>query len=284
MTDGNLPGAQPVFTERAGLAWTEAQDKTDAQLDPIGRVAIAALPLSLGQRVIDVGCGCGQTLLQLGDIVGRAGHVLGVDISAPMLARARQRAEGRPQIATAIADAETYSFDAGAFDAVYSRFGVMFFQDPRAAFANLRRAMRKGGCLSFACWQALARNPWAEQPLRAVAAVLPPAPLQPMLQPDNPGPFYLADPERVRTILSGTGFTNIVVDGWENPVHLGGAMTVAQAVAYCRLIGPASRAMADAPEALSPALDAALTAALEPFSSARGIWMDAAAFIVTARA
>jgi SAM-dependent methyltransferase len=283
MTDGNLP-REPVFTERAGLAWTKVQEQTDAQLDPIGRAAIVQLALSSGQRIIDVGCGCGQTVLQLGDIVGRAGYVLGVDISVPMLERARQRAQGRPQIALAVADAETHSFDAGAFDAAYSRFGVMFFQDTRAAFANLRRALRPGGHLSFACWQALARNPWADLPLRAVTAVLPPAPLQSMLQPDNPGPFYLADPDRVRTILLDAGFTSVVIDRWENPVHLGGAMTVAQAVAYCRLLGPASRAMADAPEALRPALDAALAAALEPFASARGVWMDGAAFVVTARA
>jgi ubiquinone/menaquinone biosynthesis C-methylase UbiE len=272
-----------IFGERSGQAWTRLQEQTDAQLDPFGRQAMARLGVARGERVVDVGCGCGQTLLELADLVGPEGRVLGVDISAPMLERARQRAASRPSVAVSLADAQTYPFAPAGFDAAFSRFGVMFFEDARAAFANLRRALVSGGRLAFVCWQEIARNPWAELPLRAVLDVLGRETAPELLRPGNPGPFYFSDPDRVRSILGGAGFTDVAVDPHQQRMNLGAASTLEEALAYSRHIGPAARAMADADPKLRPALEAAITGALAPFATAEGVWTDAATFIVTAR-
>ena len=260
------------------------QDRTDALIDPLGRIAIDRLGVAAGQRVLDVGCGCGQTLLQLAELAGPTGHVLGVDISPPMLARARERVAGRPTIALALGDAQTYAFAPGAFDAMYSRFGVMFFDDPSAAFRNLRAAARPGARLSFVCWQDLAKNPWAARPLEAVMRLLPESAMPDMLRDGRPGPFFMSDPARVRAILGAAGWKDVSLEPVEMLLHLGGAATLDEAVEYSLQIGPAARAMTDAPEALEPALEAALRHALAPFATARGVFMDSAAFVVGARA
>jgi SAM-dependent methyltransferase len=278
------PRASQSFIDKAGEAWVRLQDQTDALTDPLGRVALARLGVAEGERILDVGCGCGQTLLQLADLTGPAGHVLGVDISPPMLARARERAAEWPTIALALGDAQAYAFAPGSFDAVYSRFGVMFFDDPRTAFRNMRAAARAGGRLSFVCWQELAKNPWAARPLEAVMRLLPPSAMPDMLREGRPGPFFLSEPARVRAILEGAGWRDVALEPVEMPLHLAGAATLEEAVAYSFQIGPAARAMADAPEALKPALEAALRQALAPFAAARGVFMDGAAFVVGARA
>jgi len=278
------PRASQSFIEKGGEAWVRMQDRTDALIDPLGRVAIERLGIAAGARVLDVGCGCGQTLLQLADIAGPSGHVLGVDISPPMLARAGERVAGRPTIALALGDAQTYAFAPGAFDALYSRFGVMFFDDPRAAFRNLRAAARSDGRLSFVCWQDLAKNPWAARPLEAVMRLLPPSAMPDMLREGRPGPFFMADPARVRAILGAAGWRDVSLEPVEMPLHLGGAATLDEAVEYSLQIGSAARAMEGAPAALKPQLEAAIRGALAPFASARGVFMDGAAFVVVARA
>src|SRR5881628_2723223 len=156
--------------------------------------------IGAGERVIDIGCGCGDTTIALARRVGPAGLVLGIDVSAPMLARAADAAReaGVAHVRFEHADAQTHRFPAQAFDVLYSRFGVMFFSDPAAAFGNLRTALRPGGRLGFVCWQAVPENPWIAVPLEAAAQhmALPPPPA-----PGAPGPFSFADPERVRRIL-----------------------------------------------------------------------------------
>jgi SAM-dependent methyltransferase len=282
MSPPDPPRASQSFIEKAGEAWVRLQDRTDALIDPLGRVAIERLGVAAGDHILDVGCGCGQTLLQLADLAGPSGHVLGVDISPPMLARARERTAGRPTIALALGDAQTYAFVPASFDALFSRFGVMFFDDPRAAFRNLRAAARPGGRLSLVCWQELARNPWAARPLEAVMRLLPASAMPDMLREGRPGPFFLSDPARVREILEAAGWQNVSLEPLEMPLHLGGAATLDEVVDYSLQIGPAARAIADAPEALKPALASALREALAPFAGARGVFMDGAAFVVSA--
>jgi SAM-dependent methyltransferase len=260
------------------------QERTDVVIDPLGRIAMERLGVVAGERILDVGCGCGQTLLELADLVGASGHVLGVDISPPMLGRARERVEGRPTIALALGDAQTYAFAPGSFDAVYSRFGVMFFDDPRAAFRNLRAAARPGGRLSFVCWQELAKNPWAALPLAAVTRLLPESPKPEMMGEGRPGPFFLSDPARVRAILGDAGWQDVSLEPVEMSLQFGGAATLDEAFEYALQIGPAARAIADAPEPLKPALEVALREALTPFASPRGVFADGAAYVVLAHA
>jgi SAM-dependent methyltransferase len=278
------PRASQSFVEKAGEAWVRMQDRTDTLIDPLGRVAIERLGVVAGEGILDVGCGCGQTLLQLAELAGPSGHVLGVDLSPPMLERARERVVDHPTIALALGDAQAYAFAPGAFDAVYSRFGVMFFDDHRVAFRNLRAAARPGGRLSFVCWQDLAKNLWAARPLEAVMRLLPESAMPDMLHEGRPGPFFMSDPARVRAILGDAGWKDVSLEPVEMPLHLGGAATLDEAVEYSLQIGPAARAMADAPDALKPALEAALREALAPFASARGVFMDGAAFVVSASA
>jgi ubiquinone/menaquinone biosynthesis C-methylase UbiE len=284
MNPPDAPSASQSFVEKSGEAWVRMQERTDLVVDPPGRAAMARLGVAAGERVLDVGCGCGQTLLQLAERAGPSGHVLGVDISPPMLARARERIAGQPTIAVALGDAQSYAFDQGAFDAVYSRFGVMFFDDSRAAFRNLRAAARPGGRLSFVCWQELAKNPWAARPLEAVMRLLPPSAMPDMLRDGRPGPFFFSDPARVSAILGDAGWKDVSIEPDEMSLPFGGASTLDEAVDYALQIGPAARAMADAPATLKPALEAALREALAPLATARGVFTAGAIFVVTARA
>jgi ubiquinone/menaquinone biosynthesis C-methylase UbiE len=283
MSAPDPPRASQSFVEKAGEAWVRMQDRTETLIDPLGRIAIDRLGVVAGERILDVGCGCGQTLLQLADLTGPSGHVLGVDISPPMLGRARERAAGRANIELALGDAQTYAFARAAFDAVYSRFGVMFFDDHRAAFRNLRAAARPGGRLSFVCWQDLAKNPWASRPLDAVMRLLPASAMPEVMREGRPGPFFMSDPARVRAILGDAGWQDVAIEPVEMSLHLGGAATLDEVVEYSFQIGSAARAMADAPETLKPALEAALREAFAPFVTARGVYMDGAAFVVGAR-
>jgi len=236
-----------------------------------------------GERVIDVGCGCGDTTIALGRRVGPAGRVLGIDVSAPMLERAAEtaRAAGVANVRLENADAQTHRLSPSAFDVVYSRFGVMFFTDPVAAFTNLRAALRPGGRLAFVCWQALLENPWLFVPLRAAAQhlTLPPPPA-----PDAPGPFAFADPERVRGILARAGFGDIVLEELHTTLTLGGGGTVDQAVRFLTEgVGPVSGVLREADPAVRPTVAAAVRAAIAPFHTPQGVRMGSAAWIVTAR-
>src|SRR5689334_20742768 len=149
----------------AAETWVELQDRLDRQLDSLGRAALAALGPRAGEHVLDVGCGSGQATLQLADAVSPGGRVLGIDISEPLLAAARHR-NRNPRVSFLRADAQTHPFEQ-PFDAIYSRFGVMFFADPVAAFVNLKRALKPGGRLAFVCWRAEAENPVMTVPIAA---------------------------------------------------------------------------------------------------------------------
>ena len=201
------PNAEQIeyWNSERARKWVELQERMDALIEAFGARAIERAGLAAGERVIDVGCGCGGTTLDLAGRVGARGRVLGVDISAVMLSRARERAKsvGLANVEFVDADAQTHAFEAGAWDCAFSRFGVMFFADPARAFANLRRALRQGGRVSFACWRAMPENEWVTVPLTALMKVIapPPPPL-----PGAPGPFAFGDPQRVRGLLGEAGF------------------------------------------------------------------------------
>ncbi|NNL65390.1 MAG: class I SAM-dependent methyltransferase [Myxococcales bacterium] len=269
----------------AGPRWVRMQAGLDAQLDPLGAIALARAALRAGDRVVDVGCGCGASSLRAAGQVGREGSVLGVDLSEPMLAHARERAAAADveNVIFERADAQTHAFAANGADAIVSRFGVMFFSAPEAAFANLRGALVPEGRLSFVCWQPIERNPWMAAPTAAAARLLPmPAPPE----PDAPGPFSFADPERVRGILAAAGFAEIRIDPHEDRLSVGGARTPEEAGEFLLGLGPVGRALAeaDADAALRERVAAAVCESMIPFTDASGVHAPCAAWVVTARA
>ncbi len=221
------PNAQQIeyWNEVSGARWVEMNDVIDAQISALGEAAMALAAVVPGERVLDIGCGCGQTSLQLAERVGDAGQVVGLDISAVMLARARERAEASGQTNTSFrnADAQTESF-AGDFDVLFSRFGVMFFASPEAAFANLRSALRPGGRLTCLTWQSLGLNPWMQVPLAAAAKHLPPA--GPPPDPTAPGPFAFADATRVEGLLAAAGFEAVAHESLERELLVGGGRSL----------------------------------------------------------
>jgi SAM-dependent methyltransferase len=275
------PNAEQIryWNETIGPRWIEQEAMLDAQIAPLGLAAIERAGVARGELVLDVGCGCGQTTLQLAERVGPEGEVLGVDVSSPMLARARQRAKGLAHVRFENADAQTHRFARG-FDLAFSRFGVMFFADPVAAFANLRGALRARGRLAFVCWQALDRNPWLQVPLRALAGIVAlPAPPP----PGAPGPFAFADPERVRGILGRAGFAAVELAPLCGDLALGAGGGLERAVGFAMEMGPASALLREAgAEARERARDA-IRAALEPFATPDGVRAEYAAWAVTAR-
>ncbi len=269
------------WNEQAGPVWVAMQERMDAQIGAHGALALAALNAQPGERILDIGCGCGATALALARAVGAAGRVHGVDISGPMLARARERAAaaGFANATFELADAQTHALPAGSFDALFSRFGVMFFEAPAVAFANLARALRPAGRVVFACWQPIAANAWVGVPMAALASVLPlPAPPP----PGAPGPFAFADPERVRGILTQAGLTDIAFRNETLPMAFGG---VDDAAAFLTDMGPASRAVREAGggDALREKAQAAIRDAIAPHARAGRVELPSAIWVVSAR-
>ena len=200
-----------------GQRWVAYQESLDRVWRPVGDAAIERAAVLPGERLIDVGCGCGATALELATKVGLSGSVVGIDVSAPMLARARERARtlGVANVEFVQADASTHAF-AGSANLVFSRAGVMFFGDPVAAFANLRRALRPGGRLVFVCFREREVNSWWTVPLAAAATVV--AAEQPT-PAHEPGPFSLSDETRLRAVLDHSGFVGTVCEPADHDSH-----------------------------------------------------------------
>lgn len=285
-SDGPNAAQVAYWSETTGPKWVALQEALDAQIGPLGELAIARAAIRTGERALDVGCGCGQSLLHLAERVGPEGAVLGVDVSAPMLERAaaRLREAGLDHAQVRRADAQTARFDDPPFDHLFSRFGVMFFSDPQAAFANLRSALRPDGQLTFVCWQPLARNPWMSIPAQAIASqvTLPPPP-----EPGAPGPYAFADRERVRSILESAGWRDVSHESVERELRLGGG-GLEGAVALGLSMGPAAMAMRLAEERGETvdreAMRRAITDALVPHLRDGDVWLPSASWIVQARA
>jgi len=265
------------WNEKAGQNWTILQARMDANMATIGDAVLAFAQAKPGMAVLDVGCGTGFTSLAL----ARAGaKVTGVDISKPMLGLARERAAKAALPVTFIeADASVHSF-MPEFDLIFSRFGVMFFDAPVVAFANMRTALKPGGRLAFVCWRTPPENPWASAPLSAAKPFLPE---QPPPDPLAPGPFAFADPKRVEDILSHSGFSDIRIERLDTVMTLGDdlGLTASQMLQ----IGPLSRAVGDVNDATRAAIVQAVHGALENFVTPDGeIAPPAACWLVAARA
>lgn len=278
----DLHASQVAYWNGAGGDhWVRRQELTDLVLTPVAEVVLGRAAAQPGERVIDIGCGCGATTLALADAIQPGGRLLAADVSEPMLARARQRIGDRPGIAYACADAATHGFEPGWADLLFSRFGVMFFGDPAAAFANMRRGLKPGGRMVFACWRRPAENPWMMLPLQAAYLHVPKLPKQ---DPDDPGPFSFGDPDRVRRILDAAGFTGVALEPVDLMLDLASGGGLEAAVAYTLDIGATSRALDNVSDALRVAAAGAIREAMAPHLDGGRVPLGAAIWIVTATA
>lgn len=268
---------EAYWNEAAGRTWADLQDRIDRQIRPLGLAILDRLAPAPGETVIDVGCGCGDTSLELARRVGPEGEVLGLDISAPMLEVARRRADeaALEGLEFRQADAQVAALPGGR-DVVFSRFGVMFFADPGAAFGNLRRALRPGGRLGFVCWRPLAENLWMRLPAETATGLVPPSPPP---EPGAPGPFAFADPERVRGILAGAGFTDIGITPHDEAI---GGLDLDGTVEMSFRVGPLGAILRERPD-LAPVLRERVREAVRPWLRDGAVYMPSATWLVSAR-
>ena len=264
-----------------GQRWADRQAAQDILLRPVLDILIdRARPLA-GERIIDVGCGSGASSIALAEKVAPTGHVLGVDVSGPMLTRARQSAPKELPVEFVLADATVYPLEPASFDLLASRFGVMFFADPALSFTNMRKALKPSGRLAFACWREPRENPFFMAPLQAVYKHVPKLPQQ---GPEDPGPFAFASEARVHRILGEAGFAAIGMEPCNLALDVAIGRGLEAAVRSSLEIGPASRALEGHPEDVRAAAVNSIREALTPFAKGETVPLPAAIWIVTARA
>lgn len=273
-----LAAEQAAFWKGAGgQGWLAAYRRIQRSLVDINKAVLALAAVRPGERLIDVGCGTGDTTAALAAAVAPAGQVLGLDISEPLIEAAK--AQKLANATFAVGDATVHPFEAGAADLVFSRFGVMFFGEPVQAFRNLHRALKPTGRLAFVCWRTPQENPWGLVPVRAAAPLLPP------LQrpgPEEPGQYSFGDRHRVERILKEAGFVGTTLEPFDVPVYMG--QDVAEIVANADRFGPLARPFAEAtPEAANKAR-AAIAEALAPHAKPDGVRLPGACWLVRARA
>lgn len=269
---------------QSGERWVANQARLDAMVAVFGQAAIEAAAPATDERVLDVGCGAGASSRALAARVGAGGQVLGVDISEPLIDRARTLARQDTPALFQVADASSAELPQGAFDILFSRFGVMFFDNPTAAFAHMRRALRPGGRVAFVCWRGAAENDWVRLPMGALMGIVPPSALP---DPKAPGPFSFGDRERVARILTAAGFTDIAIAPFDASVPFGEGETrdaaIDDAVKMTLEVGPLSRALADQPDDIRARASAAVRAAFASLPGERSVMINGAVWIVTAR-
>jgi SAM-dependent methyltransferase len=262
---------------RPAEVWATQAERFDSMLAPFGRRLLMAAVLKPGERVLDVGCGNGAISLEAARAVGPGGRVTGLDLSVPMLGVARRRAEEQGMDVDFVqGDAQTASFDQ-PFDVVVSRFGVMFFDDPVAAFANLAKAARPGGRLCFVCWQEMFANEWMAVPAMAMVAHVG---IPELPEPGAPGPFALADAQRTRGLLESARWSEVTVKEHKDGMRMG---RDPEDVVDFMLSDEMGRRLVEGkdPEAVQAGTEATLEA-LRPYATPEGVVLDGAYWLVTA--
>jgi SAM-dependent methyltransferase len=264
----------------AGRRWSDRQKTLDLVLKPIQEILLDRAAVAAGERVIDIGCGCGVSTIELARRTGREGSVTGIDISAPMLARARELAPPDLPLQFVLADATVHAFESGRADLLFSRFGVMFFADPTLSFQNMRTALRPGGRMVFGCWREPLKNPWMLLPLQEAYKHVP---RLPEVGPEDPGPFAFAREERVRRILSEAGFSSIAMEAVDLSLDLAVGRGLDTAVRGTLDIGPVSRALEGQPPEVLAKVESSIRTALSPFQKGETVPLGASVWIATAK-
>jgi SAM-dependent methyltransferase len=273
MVDG-LTQAE-LWNGQAGQGWVAYQETLDRAFEPFDRAALQRAAPIRGEHVLEVGCGCGGSTLALAEAVGEQGSVLAVDLSRPMLRRARERTAGRPQVTLLEGDAGRYAFPR-AVTLIYSRLGVMFFDEPARAFASLRGALGPGGRLCFVCLRSPEQSPFHTLPLRAAAPFLSVAP--PVV---GAGPFSLASEPRIHGLLAEAGFADVQSEALTTDLAFG---TLEQAVELTtRGVGPLPRALRGADVGTQEIVCSAVREALRAHLVGDEVMLGASAWIVHAR-
>jgi ubiquinone/menaquinone biosynthesis C-methylase UbiE len=259
--------------------WARRQAEIDAMMAPFTEALLGAANLGPEGpwRVLDVGCGSGETTL----LAAQIGHEMtGLDVSTSLLelARARAAKAGLGGVDFFLGDASRMFIDP-PFDLVMSRFGVMFFDDPAKAFKNLAKLTRVGGRIVFVCWRSPSQNQWVTLPLSALDGLVEAGGAK---QADGPGPFAFADPDKVRAILSGAGFAHIKITPFDGHMAMGAAKGIEAAAAYLAEIGPAARAIAELPKEKRPEVMARLEAVVAKHMHGDGLVLQGAVWVVEA--
>ena len=263
----------------AGRKWTDFQETLDDTFAPVLQRLTAQSAIKPGERVIDIGCGCGATAIELGRMVGGSGEITGVDISSDMLARARDRTPPGLPVSYLQADATNHVFAPGHADILFSRFGVMFFNAPEIAFRNLNSALAPGGRVVFSCWRVPRENPFFIAGLQEAYKFVP---RLPELGPEDPGPFSFASEERVKRILGAAGFTAISLAPFDADLDLAGGRGLDHGVTVALSIGPVSRALEGQPQDKVDATAAAIHTMLARHRDGDSVLLKGAMWIVTA--
>ena len=265
-----------------GRKWVNYKDRMDITLSPFGQKAIESARILDGERVLDLGCGCGNTTFEIANRVGADGYVQGMDVSRPILAEAKARIlTGKERnISFEFSDAQKHVFNSDEFDVIYSRFGVMFFDDPISAFNNIRQSLVAGGRLAFVCWQPIKMNQWVSLPFDVVSKHIP---LPPDDDPEQPGAFSLGNKDRLMRVLSEAGYSDISIEPFHSSFNLGADLY--QAIEFITDMGPASYVINEEEHSreLIASIVNDLNKELIPYINGNGVSLDAATWIVTAR-
>jgi SAM-dependent methyltransferase len=262
-----------------GKVWAQEQKKRDRDHAEITQAALVLAAVKPGEHVLDIGCGSGTTTLMLAERAGTTGSATGMDISAPMLEVARRRAQELDCRADFIeADAADYPFPSKRFDLAFSQFGIMFFADPVAAFGNVHKAMKPNGRIVFVCWRHPFENPWSHIPETAARPFLPAAPPS---DPNAPGRYSFANPDRVKSVLLQAGFHAAEMTKFDARIYLGN--TPDEAASSSIDGGPLMRTLADVDDATRANVRIAVTERLAREMGPGGIYLTAGTWLVTAR-
>jgi ubiquinone/menaquinone biosynthesis C-methylase UbiE len=264
-----------------GQRWTDRQASQDVLLAPVSQILIDRIAPKTGDRIVDIGCGCGATSIALAERVAPRGFVLGVDISAPMLERARQLAPKALPLDFAQADATVYPFEPANFDLLVSRFGVMFFAEPVVSFRNLRKALRPQARVVFACWREPKENPWMMAPLQAVYRHVP---RLPQVGLEDPGPFAFAGEERVKRILQEAGYADVAMEACNIALDIAIGRGLDAATDAALEIGPSARALDGHPPEVRAAARESVRELLAPHARGQTVPLPGSIWIVTAHA
>ena len=262
----------------AGRAWVETQELLDQVLKPFEDMLVEAVSAGSEGRVLDVGCGTGSSAIAVARLLGAKGCCTGIDISDPMIAAARARAEReRTPVRFICANAQIHAFEPSSFDLIISRFGVMFFDDPVRAFANLRRASGDRAGLRFVAWRSAVENPFMTAAERAAAPFLPNLPAR---RSDAPGQFAFADRRKIHTILEESGWAEIDI----RPIDVACVFPEKDLVRYVTRLGPVGLILQEADERTRTQVTEAVRVAFDPYVHGAEVRFIAACWMVSARA